>query len=190
MSITAPLLAYSGEWGSFLMWKTSFSYQYDSGYIKYLVMLNMTSGNAIFWHLTSNRDWHRKKKEEIFERERENLQEEKIKTKKKKELRAEKILRKAQQAWIRLAPWWLLSLNLFLFLGNPAWFYSLWPEPTTAMAFLLKSKPLRQKQPCPDYTDLFVHFISVLTWQVKLSLWWQKVGLGDQFRMLSYNLFL
>lgn len=85
MSITAPLLAYSGEWGSFLMWKTSFSYQYNSGYLKYLVMLNMTPGNAIFWHLTSNRDWHRKKKEEIFKRERASAGGKKKQTKKRTE---------------------------------------------------------------------------------------------------------
>ena len=95
----------------------------------------MTPGNVTFWQLISNRGLRKNKKRDFYEGEsvRENK-----KTKKnwKQEEYWGKHLAGTDQTRSVLISF--ISLKLFLFLGNPAWFYSLSPEPTTAMAILQK----------------------------------------------------
>ena len=140
----------------------------------------MTPGNVTFWQLISNRGSHRKKKRSYF------YGGESVRGNKKTELRAGGILRKAlgKHRSDLFSAGLFISLNLFLFLGNPAWFYSLGPEPTTAMALLQKVQTLKAKAALSRLhrTACTFYFIFNLTGEIEFmmaeSATWSSNNLG------------
>lgn len=141
----------------------------------------MTPGNVTFWKLISNRGSHRKKKKKgfLWGRTCERKQKDRIESRRNTE-------ESTWQSQIRLVLCWSLfiSLNLFLFLGNPAWFYSLGPEPTTAMALLQKVQTLKAKAALSRLhrTACTFYFIFNLTGEIEFmmaeSATWSSNNLG------------